>query len=82
MSFIICGMRTDTFPHNQVERLKGENATLFQQLSEANQQFSTAVTDNRILKSDVEALRVKVISSLLTETAATTTERSQMLQTL
>ncbi|XP_066370591.1 bZIP transcription factor RISBZ5-like [Miscanthus floridulus] len=45
---------------SQVERLKGENATLFQQLSEANQQFSTAVTDNRILKSDVEALRVKV----------------------
>jgi len=59
------------FPHNQVERLKGENATLFQRLSEANQQFSTAVTDNRILKSDVEALRVKVSSSLLTETAAT-----------
>jgi FtsZ-binding cell division protein ZapB len=47
-------------PHNQVEQLKGENATLFKQLSEANQQFTTAVTDNRILKSDVEALRVKV----------------------
>lgn len=59
------------FPPNQVELLKGENATLFQRLSEANQQFSTAVTDNRILKSDVEALRVKVGSSLLTETAAT-----------
>jgi regulator of replication initiation timing len=67
-------MRIDMFPHNQVERLKGENETLFQQLSEANQQFSTAVTDNRILKSDVEALRVKVSSSLLTETAATATE--------
>nr|AMY26728.1 bZip112 [Zea mays] len=45
---------------SQVERLKGENATLFQELSDANQQFSTAVTDNRILKSDVEALRIKV----------------------
>uniref|UniRef100_A0A804NRL8 BZIP domain-containing protein n=1 Tax=Zea mays TaxID=4577 RepID=A0A804NRL8_MAIZE len=45
---------------SQVERLKGENATLFQQLSDANQQFSTEVTDNRILKSDVEALRIKV----------------------
>jgi hypothetical protein len=53
-------------PRYQVERLKGENATLFQQLSDANQQFSTAVTDNRILKSDVEALRIKVTSSLLT----------------
>ena len=49
-------------PHNQVEQLKGENATLFKQLSEANLQFTTAVTDNRILKSDVEALRVKVNS--------------------
>ena len=48
--------------HNQVEQLKGENATLFKQLSEANLQFTTAVTDNRILKSDVEALRVKVNS--------------------
>ena len=65
-------------PRYQVERLKGENATLFQQFSDANQQFSTAVTDNRILKSDVEALRIKVTSSLLT--AATTTERSQTLQ--
>ncbi|CAD6335958.1 unnamed protein product [Miscanthus lutarioriparius] len=65
---------------SQVERLKGENATLFQQLSESNQQFSTAVTDNRILKSDVEALRVKVSSSILAETAATTTEPSQVLR--
>ena len=65
-------------PRYQVERLKGENATLFQQFSDANQQFSTAVTDNRILKSDVEALRIKVTSSLLT--AATTTKRSQTLQ--
>ncbi|XP_062229482.1 bZIP transcription factor RISBZ5-like isoform X2 [Phragmites australis] len=45
---------------SQVEQLKGENATVFRQLAEANQQFTTAVTDNRILKSDVEALRVKV----------------------
>ena len=58
-------------PRYQVERLKGENATLFQQLSDANQQFSTAVTHNKILKSDVEALRIKVTNSLLT--AATTT---------
>jgi FtsZ-binding cell division protein ZapB len=65
-------------PRYQVERLKGENATLFQQFSDANQQFSTAVTDNRILKSDVEALRIKVTSSLLT--AAITTEISQTLQ--
>jgi regulator of replication initiation timing len=71
-------MRTDMLPLYQVERLKGENTTLFQQFSDASQQFSTAVTDNRILKSDVEALRIKVTSSLLT--AATTTEISQTLQ--
>nr|APZ88643.1 transcription factor bZIP2 [Bambusa emeiensis] len=45
---------------SQVEQLKGENASLCKQLTEANQQFTTAVTDNRILKSDVEALRIKV----------------------
>lgn len=45
----------------QVDQLRGENASLFKQLTDANQQFTTAVTDNRILKSDVEALRVKVI---------------------
>ncbi|KAL5208564.1 hypothetical protein ABZP36_032999 [Zizania latifolia] len=44
----------------QVDQLRGENASIFKQLSDANQQFTTAVTDNRILKSDVEALRVKV----------------------
>ncbi|KAM0832036.1 hypothetical protein ACQ4PT_065146 [Festuca glaucescens] len=35
-------------------------APLFKQLTEANQQFTTAVTDNRILKSNVETLRIKV----------------------
>ncbi|XP_062218329.1 bZIP transcription factor RISBZ4-like [Phragmites australis] len=44
----------------QVEQLQGENASLFKQLTDSSQQFTTAVTDNRILKSDVEALRVKV----------------------
>lgn len=54
-------------PCKQVEQLKGENTSLFKQLTEANQQFTTAVTDNRIFKSDVEALRIKVTSSLLIE---------------
>ncbi|CAM0946556.1 unnamed protein product [Alopecurus aequalis] len=44
----------------QVDQLRGDNASIFKQLSDANQQFTTAVTDNRILKSDVEALRMKV----------------------
>uniref|UniRef100_A0A0D9WSX1 BZIP domain-containing protein n=1 Tax=Leersia perrieri TaxID=77586 RepID=A0A0D9WSX1_9ORYZ len=45
---------------SQVEQLRGENASLFKQLAETSQHFTTAVTDNRVLKSDVEALRVKV----------------------
>ena len=45
---------------SQVEQLRSESASLFKQLTEANQHFTTAVADNRILKSDVETLRVKV----------------------
>ncbi|KAK8964726.1 Basic leucine zipper 9 [Platanthera guangdongensis] len=48
----------------QVDQLRGENASLFKQLTDANQQFTESVTDNRILKSNVEALRVKVSSIL------------------
>ncbi|KAG9449285.1 hypothetical protein H6P81_009250 [Aristolochia fimbriata] len=44
----------------QVDQLRGENATLYKQLTDASQQFSEAGTDNRVLKSDVEALRMKV----------------------
>ncbi|KAM0841257.1 hypothetical protein ACQ4PT_059108 [Festuca glaucescens] len=48
----------------QVDQLRGDNASIFKQLTDANQQFTTAVTDNRILKSGVEALRMKVIDQL------------------
>lgn len=44
----------------QVDQLRGENASLYKQLTDANHEFSDSVTDNRVLKSDVEALRVKV----------------------
>ncbi|XAR69620.1 hypothetical protein NMG60_11001279 [Bertholletia excelsa] len=44
----------------QVERLRGENANLFKQFTDATQQFKDANTNNRVLKSDVEALRAKV----------------------
>lgn len=44
----------------QVERLKGENATLYKQFTDAAQQFKEANTNNRVLKSDVEVLRAKV----------------------
>ncbi|KAK2399167.1 light-inducible protein CPRF2 [Trifolium repens] len=44
----------------QVEQLRLENASLFKQLTDASQQFRDANTNNRVLKSDVEALRAKV----------------------
>ncbi|KAJ6818210.1 basic leucine zipper 9 [Iris pallida] len=44
----------------QVDQLRGENSSLYKQLTDANHEFTDAVTDNRVLKSDVEALRVKV----------------------
>ncbi|KAK9699650.1 hypothetical protein RND81_08G187200 [Saponaria officinalis] len=44
----------------QVEQLGGENVTLFKQLTDATQQLKDASTNNRVLKSDVEALRAKV----------------------
>ena len=42
------------------KRLRLENANLFKQLTDASQQFREADTNNRVLKSDVEALRAKV----------------------
>ncbi|KAL9227188.1 hypothetical protein vseg_002911 [Gypsophila vaccaria] len=44
----------------QVEQLGGENVTLFKRLTDATQQLKDASTNNRVLKSDVEALRAKV----------------------
>ncbi|KAK4755973.1 hypothetical protein SAY87_009730 [Trapa incisa] len=44
----------------QVKHLSGENETLLKQLAGASQQFRDANTNNRVLKSDVEALRAKV----------------------
>ncbi|XP_042496776.1 transcription factor RF2a-like [Macadamia integrifolia] len=44
----------------QVDKLRGEHATLYKQLTDTTRQFQEAATDNRVFKSDVEALRVKV----------------------
>lgn len=45
----------------QVDQLRGENESLFKQLTDASDEFTEAVTNHRILKSNVEALRIKVI---------------------
>lgn len=44
----------------QVAQLRVENSSLFKQLNEITQKFNSALVDNRVLKSDVEALRAKV----------------------
>ncbi|KAJ0802289.1 putative transcription factor bZIP family [Helianthus annuus] len=44
----------------QVELLRGEYSDLFKQLTSASHQFKDASTNNRVLKSEVEALRAKV----------------------
>ncbi|XP_048133116.1 basic leucine zipper 9 [Rhodamnia argentea] len=44
----------------RVEQLRGENSSLSKQLLDAAQHYCHADTNNRVLKSDVEALRAKV----------------------
>ncbi|MBA0820839.1 hypothetical protein Goarm_017731, partial [Gossypium armourianum] len=44
----------------KAEQLRRENDSLYRQLTNAHQQFRDADTSNRVLKSDVEALRAKV----------------------
>lgn len=44
----------------QVDILREENSVLYGQLTDASHQYRDADTNNRVLKSDVEALRAKV----------------------
>ncbi|KAI3703580.1 hypothetical protein L1987_73770 [Smallanthus sonchifolius] len=44
----------------QVEQLRAEYSTLFKQLTTASHQYKDASTNNRVLKSEVEALRANV----------------------
>ncbi|XP_010454805.1 PREDICTED: basic leucine zipper 9 [Camelina sativa] len=67
---------------SQVDSLKGENSTLYKQLIDATQQFRSAGTNNRVLKSDVETLRVKVkLAEDLVARGSLTSSLNQLLQT-
>lgn len=44
----------------QVDQLRGENSSLFKQLTEISQRCKDAANNNLVLKSDVEALRATV----------------------
>ena len=45
---------------SQVDHLTGQNASLFNQLSDAAQQYRAAETNRRVLNSEVEALKANV----------------------
>ncbi|XP_021819356.1 basic leucine zipper 9 [Prunus avium] len=65
----------------QVEQLRGENSTLYRQLTDASQQFRDADTNNRVLKSDVEALRAKVkLAEDMVARGSITSSLNQILQ--
>ena len=49
------------FLPDQVEKLRGENSSLFKQFTDITQQYREADTSNRVLKSDVDAMRARVI---------------------
>ncbi|KAF7830151.1 basic leucine zipper 9 [Senna tora] len=65
----------------QVDQLRVENATLYKQLTDADQQFRDADTNNRVLKSDVEALRAKVkLAEDIVARGSLTTLNNQIFQ--
>ncbi|KAF8036699.1 hypothetical protein BT93_C2418 [Corymbia citriodora subsp. variegata] len=67
----------------QVELLRGENSTLFKQLLDATQYYRHADTNNRVLKSGVEALRAKVkLAEDMVARGSFTCSLNHVLQTL
>lgn len=57
-----------SYPCYKVDQVKGENATLYNQFTNADHQFTIALNDNRVLKSNGEAIRIKVaVFNLLTD---------------
>ncbi|KAF3772572.1 Basic leucine zipper 9 [Nymphaea thermarum] len=67
---------------SQVDQLRGENSSLYKQLTEISQQCENAAINNRVLKSDVEALRatVKLAQELVARGPLTNIVNHQLLQ--
>ncbi|XP_030485618.2 basic leucine zipper 9 [Cannabis sativa] len=66
----------------QVEQLRGENSCLYKQLTNASQQYREADTDNRVLKSDVEAMRARVkLAEDMVARGSLTSSLNQLIQT-
>ncbi|KAL6547644.1 hypothetical protein OROHE_009349 [Orobanche hederae] len=65
----------------QAEELRGQNAALFKQLADATQRFKDSTTNNRVLRSDVEALRAKVkLAEDMISRGSLTSSLSHLLQ--
>ncbi|KAL1544646.1 basic leucine zipper 9-like isoform X1 [Salvia divinorum] len=65
----------------QVEQISGKIATLFEQLDDATQQFKNSTTNNRVLRSDVGALRAKVkLAEDMVARGSLTSSLSHLLQ--
>ncbi|KAG9135233.1 hypothetical protein Leryth_013524 [Lithospermum erythrorhizon] len=65
----------------QVEQLRGENSSLFKQLADVSQHFKDSTTNNRVLKSEVEALRAKVkLAEDMVSRGSLTSSLSHLLQ--
>lgn len=65
----------------QVEQLRGENAVLYKQYADASHQHRDASTNNRVLKSSVEALRAKVkLAEDMLARGSITSSLNQILQ--
>ncbi|GMN39887.1 hypothetical protein TIFTF001_009102 [Ficus carica] len=65
----------------QVEQLRGENSSLYKQFSDATQQYRNADTTNRVLKSDVEAMRAKVkLAEDMVARGSVTSSLNQLIQ--
>lgn len=67
--------------NREVEKLNGEHDTYSTQLAYAAQKFKDAATNNRVLKSDVEALRAKVkLAEDMVARGSLTSSLSHLLQ--
>ncbi|XP_051130063.1 basic leucine zipper 9-like [Andrographis paniculata] len=65
----------------QVELLRGESESLYKQLADATQQYKDSTTNNRVLRSDVEALRAKVkLAEDMVTRGSLTSSLSHLLQ--
>ncbi|KAH7524237.1 basic leucine zipper 9 isoform X2 [Ziziphus jujuba] len=67
---------------SQVEQLREENSTLFKHFTDAAHQYRDADTNNRVLKSNVEAMRAKVkLAEDMVARGSLTCNLNQLIQT-